>query len=108
MTIPIRKLRGVSDELAAKLKERWIVYTDHLLEAAKTPAGRATAQLLLGETPTVPSGTVTPVPVGGHLTMVDRGAVLQANLGQLIVPLAALVIIIGIVGAMVIRRRPMA
>ncbi len=38
----------------------------------------------------------------------DLESVLQANLGQWIAPLAALVIIIGIVGAMVIRRRPMA
>ena len=40
MTISIGKLRGMSAELAAKLKARGIVYSDQLLEAARTPAGR--------------------------------------------------------------------
>jgi predicted flap endonuclease-1-like 5' DNA nuclease len=40
MAISISKLRGMSAELAAKLKVRGIVYGDQLLEAAATPAGR--------------------------------------------------------------------
>ena len=40
MAISIDKLRGMSAELAAKLKARGIVYSDQLLEAARTPAGR--------------------------------------------------------------------
>jgi predicted flap endonuclease-1-like 5' DNA nuclease len=40
MAISIGKLRGMSAELAAKLKARGIVYSDQLLEAARTPAGR--------------------------------------------------------------------
>ena len=40
MTISIKKLRGMTAESAAKLKERGIVYSDQLLEAAKTPAER--------------------------------------------------------------------
>jgi predicted flap endonuclease-1-like 5' DNA nuclease len=40
MAISISKLRGMSAELAAKLKARGIVYGDQLLEAARTPAGR--------------------------------------------------------------------
>ena len=40
MAISIGKLRGMSTELAAKLKAKGIVYSDQLLEAARTPAGR--------------------------------------------------------------------
>lgn len=40
MAISIGKLRGMSAELAAKLKAQGIVYSDQLLEAAKMPAGR--------------------------------------------------------------------
>jgi predicted flap endonuclease-1-like 5' DNA nuclease len=40
MAISISKLRGVSAELAADLKARGIVYSDQLLDAARTPAGR--------------------------------------------------------------------
>jgi len=40
MAISINKLRGMSAELAAKLKARGIVYSDQLLEAARTPAAR--------------------------------------------------------------------
>jgi len=40
MAISIKKLRGMTAESAAKLKERGIVYSDQLLEASKTPAGR--------------------------------------------------------------------
>jgi predicted flap endonuclease-1-like 5' DNA nuclease len=40
MAISIGKLRGMSAELAAKLKARGIVYSDQFLEAARTPAGR--------------------------------------------------------------------
>jgi hypothetical protein len=59
-----------------------------------------------GVTPTIGAGGVTPVPVGGHLAMVDRGAVLQAAFGSLIMPLAALVIFVGVVGFVVTRRWP--
>ena len=40
MAISIGKLRGMSAELAAKLKEQGISNSDQLLEAARTPAGR--------------------------------------------------------------------
>ncbi len=40
MAISIGKLRGMSAELAAKLKGQGIVYGDQLLEAARAPAGR--------------------------------------------------------------------
>ena len=40
MAISIGKLRGMSAELAARLKAKGIVYSDQLLEAARTPAGR--------------------------------------------------------------------
>jgi len=40
MAISIGTLRGMSAELAAKLKGQGIVYSDQLLEAARTPAGR--------------------------------------------------------------------
>lgn len=40
MAIPIGQLRGMSAELAAKLKERGISNSVQLLEAAQTPAGR--------------------------------------------------------------------
>ena len=40
MAISIDKLRGMSAKIAAKLKARGIVYSDQLLEAARTPAGR--------------------------------------------------------------------
>jgi len=68
----------------------------------------AAAQPLLGETPTLPAPTATPLPVGGHLSMVDRGAVVQANLEPLIALVAASVIIIGVVALVVIRHRPTA
>lgn len=51
---------------------------------------------------------LTPYPVGGHLSMVDRGVVLRATFGPLIVPLVALVMLIGIIGFVMIRRRPLA
>ena len=54
------------------------------------------------------AGGITPVPVGGHLSMADRGAVLRANFGSLIVPSVALVMLIGIIAFAVIRRRPSA
>jgi len=40
MAISIGKLRGMSAELAAKLKEQGISNSDQLLGAARTPAGR--------------------------------------------------------------------
>jgi len=40
MAISIGTLRGMSAELAAKLKGQGIVYSNQLLEAARTPAGR--------------------------------------------------------------------
>jgi len=40
MAISIGKLRGISDELTAKLKERGIYNSAQLLAAARTPAGR--------------------------------------------------------------------
>ncbi len=40
MAISIGTLRGMSAELAAKLKEQGIYDSDQLLEAARTPAGR--------------------------------------------------------------------
>jgi len=40
MAISIGKLRGMSAEVAAKLKEQGISNSDQLLEAARTPAGR--------------------------------------------------------------------
>ncbi len=40
MAISISKLRGMSAELAAKLKAQGIVYSAQLLNAARTPAGR--------------------------------------------------------------------
>ena len=40
MTISIGKLKGMSTELEAKLKERGIYNSDQLLEAARTPSGR--------------------------------------------------------------------
>ena len=42
MAISIGKLRGMSAELAAKLKEQGISNSDQLLEAARTSAGRKT------------------------------------------------------------------
>ena len=81
-----------------------------------------TAQSLLGETPTIPpetptptvvpiptetpTPTATPMPVGGYVVPVDRGAMLRANFVPLIVPLVALVMLIGIIGFVVIRSRP--
>ena len=50
--------------------------------------------------------TIPPVPVGGKLSVVDREAVLRANSGLLLLPLAALVMIIGIIGLVAIRRQP--
>lgn len=61
-----------------------------------------------GDGATITLVTIPPLPVGGDLSMVDRGAVLRANLGPLVVPLAALVIIIGIIGLVAIRRQPLA
>ena len=40
MSVPISKLRGMSPELAAKLREHGIADSDELLNAARTPAGR--------------------------------------------------------------------
>jgi predicted flap endonuclease-1-like 5' DNA nuclease len=40
MAISIGKLRGMSAEVAAKLKEQGIYDSDQLLAAARTPAGR--------------------------------------------------------------------
>jgi predicted flap endonuclease-1-like 5' DNA nuclease len=40
MAMPIAKLRGVSYELEAKLKEQGIYSSDQLLQAARTPGGR--------------------------------------------------------------------
>lgn len=40
MTIAISKIRGISLELAARLKEMGFHNSDQLLEATKTPAGR--------------------------------------------------------------------
>jgi len=56
--------------------------------------------------PTITLVTIPPMPVGGDLSMVDRGSVLRANLGLLLLPLAALVMIIGIIGLVAIRRQP--
>ncbi len=42
MAISISKLKGMSAEVAAKLKEQGIYYSDQLLGAARTPAGRNT------------------------------------------------------------------
>ncbi|MBS1252008.1 MAG: hypothetical protein MAG451_01044 [Anaerolineales bacterium] len=58
----------------------------------------------LGVTPTIGVGEVTPVPVGGNLALADRGAVLQATFGSLIVPLVVLVTLAGAVGFVVMRR----
>jgi len=44
-----------------------------------------------------------PVPVGAVIGPVDRGAVLRANSGPLVVPLVALAMLIGIIGFVVIR-----
>ena len=40
MTVSIRELRGITKELASKLKEAGLSNSDQLLEAAKAPAGR--------------------------------------------------------------------
>ena len=40
MPISISKLKGMSTELEAKLKERGMYNSDQLLEAARTPSGR--------------------------------------------------------------------
>lgn len=56
------------------------------------------------KTPTA-TPTQTPIPVGGHLIPVDRGAVLQASLGSWIMPAAAFAIFAGLVGCVVVRRR---
>lgn len=42
MAVPIGKLKGISTELEARLKERGIYDSDQLLEAARTPSGRQT------------------------------------------------------------------
>jgi hypothetical protein len=73
-----------------------------------------TAQVPTGKTPTIapetptPTATPQPVPFGGHLSTVDRGAVLRATFGPLMAPLAALVMLIGIIGVVVNRRPPTA
>ena len=46
-----------------------------------------------------------PLPVGGRLSVVDRQAVLRANSGRLVLPLAAMVIIVGALGLAALRRR---
>jgi len=48
MAISISKLRGISPELAAKLKARGIVYSDELLDVVKTPASRQALAEQLG------------------------------------------------------------
>lgn len=40
MTINVKELKGMNDELAAKLAEKGIKDSDQLLNAAATPAGR--------------------------------------------------------------------
>ncbi len=40
MAIPVNKLKGVSDELEARLKKRGIFNSAQLLDAARTPASR--------------------------------------------------------------------
>ena len=81
-----------------------------ILPLSTEDAVTAQSLYLVGETPTIPVDTPTPVPtpmpVGGDLSMVDRGSVLRANSGLLILPLVALVIIIGIIGLVAMRRRP--
>ena len=73
--------------------------------------GPASAQALLGETPTVQPGTPTPtptprpIPVGGELSQVDRGAVLRATFGPWVVALAALIVLVGFISFDLIRRR---
>lgn len=66
----------------------------------------AAQQSPLGVTPTVIAGTATPVPVGGNLALVDRGAVLQATFGSFVLPAVAIVMAVGIVGFIVARRWP--
>lgn len=75
------------------------------------PAGASvSAQAPTGETPTIPpetptpTATPTPIPVGGHLSVVDRGAVLRAAFGPWIMPSVALIVLIGIAGFVAIRR----
>ena len=48
MAISISKLRGMTPELASKLKERGIVYTDQFLDATKTSAQREDLAKQLG------------------------------------------------------------
>ena len=48
MAISISKLRGISPELAAKLKARGIVYSDEFLDVVKTPASRQALAEQLG------------------------------------------------------------
>ncbi len=47
MTISVRELRGMTEELAAKLKEAGLSNSDQLLTAANTPAAR---KALAGQT----------------------------------------------------------
>lgn len=79
-----------------------IVMVSILLMMADVPTA---AQSPTGVTPTIGVGPGTPVPVGGQLAMIDRGAVLQAAFGLLIWPAVALVMLVGLVGFIVVRRR---
>lgn len=53
-----------------------------------------------------PTGIPGPiVPIGGHLTVVDRGAVLQANARLWVIAFVGLALVAGVVGFVVMRRR---
>lgn len=73
-----------------------------LLMVANAPTA---AQGLTGVTPTIGVGPGTPVPVGGHLMPVDRGAVLQATFGSLILPVAGLLLLVCVIGFVTLSRR---
>ncbi len=40
MTISVKELKGITDDLASRLGEKGIHHSEHLLEAAAKPAGR--------------------------------------------------------------------
>jgi predicted flap endonuclease-1-like 5' DNA nuclease len=40
MGVPVKKLRGITDAIAAKLAEKSLTNSDKFLDVAKTPAGR--------------------------------------------------------------------
>jgi len=50
MAIATRKLRGITDDLVTKLKERGLKDSDQLLELAKTPVGRDELAKAVGAT----------------------------------------------------------